>query len=94
MQTSTQRKLNQTVGCNLFFLMSTAKFDKKVSVGDLKGSQRTSNQGLCDIWAHKRSLKRQLFQREMPKRANAISTPSLSVRNGKTRGYVGWIRCP
>ena len=56
----------------LFYLMKTNKFDKEVSVADLRGSQRTSNKGLCDLLIYKHALKRQLFQREAPLRANDI----------------------
>ena len=56
----------------LFFMMKKDRFDKDVSVVDLKGNQRTGNKGLCDLLIFKHSLKRQLFQRETPLRANDL----------------------
>ena len=56
----------------LFYMMKSGKFDKDVSVSDLKGSPKTSNKGLCDLLIYKHSLKQQLFQRETPLRANDI----------------------
>jgi hypothetical protein len=50
----------------------TNKFDKEVSVADLKGNHRTGNKGFCDLLIYKHALKRQLFQREAPLRANDI----------------------
>jgi len=55
-----------------FYMMKGGKFDKDVSVVDLKGSQRTSNKGLCDLLIYKLALKRQLYQREEPLHANDI----------------------
>ena len=56
----------------LFYRMAGGKFDKEVSGVDLEGSHRTGNQGLCELLIYKQYIKRQLFQREAPTRANDI----------------------
>ena len=47
----------------LLYMTKNERFDKGVSVVDLKGNQRAGNKGLCDLLIFKHSLKRQLFQR-------------------------------
>ena len=56
----------------LFYMMKAGKFDKDVSVADLKGSPKSGHKGLCDLLIFKHSMKQQLFQRETPLRANDI----------------------
>ena len=48
------------------------RLEKDISVLDLKGNQRTSNRGICDLLIFKHALKRQLFQRETHARANDL----------------------
>ncbi len=56
----------------LFYMMKAGRFEKEVSVVDLRGSPKTSNKGLCDLLIYKHSMKQQLFTRETPLRANDI----------------------
>ena len=60
------------VVAGLWYIMARGKYDKEVSAVRLDGSQRTSNKGLCDLLIYKHSIKRQVFQREAPRRANDI----------------------
>ena len=56
----------------LWYMSDRGRFDKEVSVADLKGSPKSSNKGLCDLLVYKYAMKQQLFQRETPLRANDI----------------------
>ena len=49
--------------------MMNGRFEKDVSVAELRGCPRTGNKGLCELLIYKFALKRQLFQREAPLRA-------------------------
>ena len=48
----------------LYDMAKSGRLEEGISVLDLKGNQRASNRGLCDLLIFKHALKRQLFQRE------------------------------
>ena len=51
---------------------TTKRLGKDVSAGGLKGDRRAGNKGLCDLLIFKHSLKRHLFHREAPLRADDL----------------------
>ena len=42
----------------LYYMAQRERLEKDISVLDLKGSQRTSNRGICDLLIFKHTLKR------------------------------------
>ena len=53
-------------------MAKSERLEKDIRVLDLKGNQRASNKGTCDLLVFKHALKRQFFQRETHARANDL----------------------